>query len=434
MLPVDNYTLHVAPVDLPTPPASYGNGSLCYVVHVYQGGNLTKDYMDYMDGARSYPNGTIVLADPLPSTTVAVNVNFSYVQNWQVLQMLGNTNATVIVNWFGSYVDDPNPFHHIRDTYYCQLFDHWHVNFFIQVDAFSEYSNVFNYLNVVPRADRTLDWGMQWQHFRGVSFDCEQEGYPMAAGSRPGSPPLFPGTLIPDEWGSWRQTWYWMNNVNETMFAQARAAYDGVYRHALALGKEVEIVLGPSDLSEYVDGDEDYHSNPAIPFTAMPNVRYSQMSYHDNDPNGQFALYRDCVEQLRQLGARGSGILTGWIHDEAKYYTPDEAGFQHYVDDCLVAQAAGITEIFHAPLYNIQHEWGDDAILRLHDALNNSVKKTFTIKVIQFTNYFFWDFWKNFNKPGLFIFLLCAFAASILIEVLIKLHPIGRPIRIYSCE
>ncbi len=428
VLPVDNWTLHVAPADLLSPPASYGNGSLAYVVHVYQGGNLTKDYMNYTDGARSYPNGTVVLADPLPSTAAVVNVTFAYVQNWQLLQTLGDTNATVIVNWFGSYIDEPNPFHRIRDTYFCQLFDHWRVKFYIQVDAFSEFSNAFNYLNVTPLANRTLDWGVQWQQFRGVSFDCEQESYPMHAGSRPGSPPLFPGTLIPESWGSWRQMWYWMNNVNETLFARARAAYEGVYRHALDLGKEVEIVLGPSDLSEYVDGDEDYHSNPAMPFTAMPNVRYSQMSYHDNDQNGQFALYRDCVESIHQLGGRGSSILTGWVNDEAMYYTPDEAGFQHYVDDCLVAQAAGMTEIFHAPLPSIQDIWGDDAILQLHDALNNAEKRTITIKIVQFTNFFLWDFWKNFNKPAFLFFVLCAFACGILVEVRSRKNPRKNPL------
>jgi hypothetical protein len=417
VLPINNWTLLIAPANLSHPPPTYGNGSLAFVNQVYENGSTAIDYMNYTIGARSYPNGTVVLSDPLPYTTLNATVVFSYVQNWPVLQMLGESNATVILNAFGPYITDPDPFKNIHSTFMFQLLDHWRIKFYLQVDANNDYSHVFNYLNITPLANQTLDWATQWQQFQGVSFDCEQESYPQPEGNQPGYVPLFPGSTIPDSWGSLKQLWYWMNAQNETLFARARAAYESVFLHALGLGKEIEVVLGPSDFSEYIDGDADYHSNPTIPFTSLPNVHYSQMSYHDIDPNGQFAIYRDCVESIQQLGDRGSSILLGWINTRASYYTPDEAGFQLYVNDCLVAQAAGMTEIFHAPLYNIQNIWGDGAIQRLDQALNNASKRSFVIRPIQFTNFFIWDLWKNFNSPSLYIVVLCGFVSGILVEI-----------------
>jgi hypothetical protein len=163
------------------------------------------------------------------------------------------------------------------------------------------------------------------------------------------------------------------------------------------LSKKVYIVLGSSDFSEYIDGDQDYHANPTIPFLDQENVRYGQMSYHDIDPNGRYACYRDCVEQLHVLGTRGNSILLGWIAQGSSYYTDDEVGFQRYVTDCRIAQAAGIQEIFHAPLYRMQGKWGNDAILRLHQILNEEPKQNLTFSVRQYTTIYFWDFWENFN-------------------------------------
>ena len=415
--PVDNWTLQVTPARLNSTPAGYANGSLAYVEKVFFPANVSKNYADYLHGARSYPNGTMFLSEPLPTTATNASIRFQYVTNWNVLQMLGASNATVILNGFGgNYLNDPNPFHYIGDTNLFQLLDYWHVKFYGQISFLGLYSNVFNYLDVTPLAHLSLEWAMQWQQFQGVSFDSEQEEFPQPEANKPGYVPLFPGSSLPDSLSSIKQLWYWMNEQNETLFAQARAAYDAVFQHAIKLGKSVYIVLGPSDFSEYIDGDDDYHSNPAIPFSNRPNVLYAQMSYRDVDAN-QFALYRDCVESIKQLGNRGSSILMGWVNDKSSYYSPDATGFQNYVSDCLVAQAAGITEIFHAPIYKIQKQWGDDAILRLDQALNTAQKKTIVIRVMQFTNFFIWDFWKNFNRPFFYITVLCGFVTATLLEV-----------------
>lgn len=419
IIPISNWTLQITPAKLSSSPSEYANGSLAYVQTVFLPSNASTNYVDYLNDARSYPNGTVFLSAPLPSTSIAANITFDYVQNWDILQMLGATNATVILNGFGGdYLNDSNPFHNIKETNLFQLLDYWHVKFYGQVSFGGNYSYVFNYLNVTPLAYQSLEWAKQWQQFQGVSFDCEQEVYSQMSLNQPGYIPLFPGALIPDSLQSIKNYWYWMNEQNETLFAQARAAYEDVFRYALMLGKSIYIVLNPSDFSEYIDGDEDYHSNPAIPFTSFPNVLYAQMSYQDHNPNGQFSLYRDCVESIKQLGKRGSSILMGWVSEQSIYYSNDTAGFQHYVNDCLIAQAAGITEIFHAPLYNIQKQWGgDNVILRLHQALNEAPKKTLVIQVVQFTNFFFWDMWKNFNRPFFYIIVLCGFVSATLFEV-----------------
>jgi hypothetical protein len=416
--PIDSQTLHITPRDISASPADFENGSLAFVQQVTQTGNGSTNYMNYSSGAKSYPNGTVVLSTPLPTTAVSVTVTFKYVQNWPLLRDLGATNATLILNGFSTrFINESDPFLDIQDTFLFQLLDYWNISFYIQVDAFGDYSHVFNYLSVTPLANKTLDWGVQWHHFLGVSFDCEQESYPQPAGNRPGYIPLFPGSAIPVSWGSLKQLWYWENEQNETLYAQARAAYNNVFLHALGLGKSAYIVLNPTDFSEYLDGGENYHSNPAIPFTAFSNVHYAQMSYHDSDPSGQFAIYRDCVEGVRQLGSRGDAPLLGWISRGASYYTPDEAGFQHYVDDCLVAQAAGATEIFHAPLYGIQAQWGDGAVLRLSQALNAAPKKAITIHAVQFTNIVLWGFWKDFNRPLFYSIYACGIALALVVEL-----------------
>jgi hypothetical protein len=280
------------------------------------------------------------------------------------------------------------------------------------VSVNNEFSHVFNYVNVTPLANLTLTWGSQWAQFQGVSFDCEQEDYPQSPLNQPGYLPLVPGAWLPDNWSALKKLWYWENEQNVSLYQDAWLAYDRMYQYAANLGKKVYVVLGPSDFSEYIDGDQDYHANPALPLSTRANVLYGQMSYHDSDPHGRFACYRDCVEQIQVLGDRGKSVLLGWLASDVTYYTSDGAGFQRYVEDCLIAQAAGMTEIFHAPLSGMQGKWGDDAITRLDQALNEDPKQTLVIPIRQFTNLFAIDFWKNFNQPLWFFGVVGVFLAT----------------------
>jgi hypothetical protein len=106
------------------------------------------------------------------------------------------------------------------------------------------------------------------------------------------------------------------------------------------------------------------------------------MNYQDNNfVEGRYRVYSGCKNQITLLGNQGKTILLGWLAKGTRYYTDDEIGLQRYIDDCKIAQAAGMEEIFHAPIYRMQGKWGDDAILKLHNALNNDTKKEFTISI-----------------------------------------------------
>jgi hypothetical protein len=63
-----------------------------------------------------------------------------------------------------------------------------------------------------------------------------------------------------------------------------------------------------------------------------------------------------------------------------------------------------MVEIFHAPIYRMQGKpgWGDDAILKLHQALNEDPKETFTIRVPpgEMNTNILYDVLKNWNRLG----------------------------------
>ena len=83
-----------------------------------------------------------------------------------------------------------------------------------------------------------------------------------------------------------------------------------------------------------------------------------------------------------------------------EYYTPDEVGFQRYLDHVLMNQACGMEEIVHAPLWAVQDKWGDMAIRRLHQALSNTTKRSFTFQADPWDDFdtFLNDLVENFNK------------------------------------
>ncbi len=142
------------------------------------------------------------------------------------------------------------------------------------------------------------------------------------------------------------------------------------------------------------------------------------MSYQDNNiATGRYQLYKDCVQQINFYGNRGRTILTGWITSGTKYYTSDEAGFQNYLNDVLLAQAAGMTEVVHAPIYGLQAKWGDDHLLALHEALNTEPKKNFMFSapVLTLDRSYLDDYVKNFNRPELCALMMITVLGGILL-------------------
>jgi hypothetical protein len=136
------------------------------------------------------------------------------------------------------------------------------------------------------------------------------------------------------------------------------------------------------------------------PFSTNPDVLYGMMCYQDNNfKTGRYSVYRDCVNQITQLGDQGKTILLGWLAVGTKYYTDDEIGLQRYINDCKIAQAAGMVEIFHAPIYRMQNKWGDEAILRLHQALNEEPLEAIMIELplLQYNTNTLFDVVENLN-------------------------------------
>jgi hypothetical protein len=128
-------------------------------------------------------------------------------------------------------------------------------------------------------------------------------------------------------------------------------------------------------------------------------------------------VYQGCTDQINLLGDQGKSILLGWIANGTRYYTDDEVGFQRYVEDCKIAQASGMEEIYHAPIYRMQLKWGNEAIIRLHQALNEDPKKEFTISVPSgmVNEGMLSDFIKNMNYLWLAIPLITLIPARILL-------------------
>ncbi len=70
-----------------------------------------------------------------------------------------------------------------------------------------------------------------------------------------------------------------------------------------------------------------------------------------------------------------------------------------------------MTEIVHAPIYGVQAKWGNAAITRLHQVLNEEPKQTLVVPVRQFANMWAIDFWKNFNQSVWFTGVIGVFFA-----------------------
>ena len=420
----DNYTFTISNDTLDADPPGFSNNTMAYIDKVIAGnGSDQTNHTDYMAGARSYPNGTVFLPAPLPSLS-NVTVTFHYVSNHDVLQALQVTNATLILNVHGAFTADPDPFHFINQTYLFQLLDAWEIEFYLDVSNGIDYPHAFNYGSTILVCYETLNWARQWNRFSGISLDFEAGEVPIPGGI-PGGVALPPGYLLPDIpfLNLDELHWYFLNEQNETLFADAWNAYEDMYDYASGLGYKSYLVIGDEVLHEFIDDDMDCHREPVCPRSPNADVIYGTMSYHESDVEGRYKLYRDCIDQINMFGLQGRSILTGWILSGSNYYTDDQAGLERYIDDCLIAQAAGMAELFHAPLAGLQSKWGDDAIMALDQALNEAPKESFTFQApgFVFHDYFFFDFLENFNRP-LIVAAIMAFAALvILVPVMARL-------------
>lgn len=416
ILPDSNMTLTVNNASLSSDPPKFVDGSLAWITSVVVVGN-SFNYCNYSSGARSYPNGSVFLSTALPLAGT-VNVTFVYVTNWKVLEGLSIGQSTIILNYYeDAYFNTAHFYDAIQYTYLFQLLDYWQVKYYLNINSGAiDAPNVFNYQDTIPRCYCMLNWMQSMsgegfcQNFIGISLDMEGGDHAVPVGNPGGSTlPPFQG-LLPNGTGDipgngFLDTWYRSNEQNRTLYQQALDAYEGVYQYAAYLGKNAYIVFGWGELHDIVDGDIDTGRIPVMP-RGDKNVYYGIMSYEDSMiTGGRFQVYRDCVEQQHFLGEQGRSILLGWLgYDNIRWYTSDEQGFQNYINDCLIAQATGITEIFTAPLNSLQAKWGDDCVLRLHNALNVDPKRTisFTAGPWRSDLGYIPDYAKNFNYAWVF--------------------------------
>jgi hypothetical protein len=379
---VDPSTLQISNDTLSTDPSGYIVGSLAYLYNLSVPGNSV-NYINYSAGTESYPNGTIFLHTPLP-TTINVSVSFYYVSNHQVLQDLKTGNSTLVMNFHGNFIYEDNIFKSIKSVYLLQLLDHWHVKFYLDIYNGIEFPHVFNYKDSIPIGNTTLNWAHgKWSMFQGISYDFEPGGNAVPKGN-PGGENMSVGESIgsASPWDRFQKDWYKRNEQNRTLFKESTAEYEKLYAYASKLGYKTYITLGMGEVYDNMDGDIDFTRCPVDPISPNPDVLYGHMNYQDNNfVEGRYRVYSGCKNQITLLGNQGKTILLGWLAKGTRYYTDDEIGLQRYIDDCKIAQAAGMEEIFHAPIYRMQGKWGDDAILKLHNALNNDTKKEFTISI-----------------------------------------------------
>jgi len=322
------------------------------------------------------------------------------------------------MNYHGDFIYYDNIFDRIQRNYLFQLLDYWEIKFFLDIYNSIEFPHVFNYLDSIPIGRTTLNWADgKWKMFQGISYDFEPGSYAVAPGN-PGGTNLTIGELIGEEylWEDVQDSWYKSNEQNRTLYLEATAAYEELYTEASALGYRTYITLGGGEIQDTWDGDIDYTRCPIDPISRNPDVLYGMMCYQDNNKrDGRYRVYKDCINQIAALGDQGKTILLGWIALNTTYYTDDEEGLQRYIADCKIAQAAGMIEIFHAPIYRMQGKWGDDAILALHEALNEDPKEDITIPYPKFsidTNTLF-DVVENLN----YIWIMLPILAFICVKI-----------------
>ncbi len=409
---IDNNTLQIDNSTLELMPPNFRNGTLAYVTKITVNNN-TGSYCNYSAGARSYPNGTVFLSSPLENLT-AVNVTFKYVYNNIVLEYLNISQSTLVMNYHGDFIYYNNTFERIQSTYLFQLLDYWSIKFYLDISNGKDFPHVWNYLDSIPFGYDTLNWAHgKWRMFMGISYDFEP-GDAFRKGQNPGNPEFRFTKIIGNETKFDRdlqKSWVSLNEQNHTYFKMVTDEYEKLYKYGSDLGYKTYITLGLGEIMDNIDRDIDFTRCPVDPLSPNPNVLYGHMLYQDNNFNtGRFRVYQGCTDQIKILGNQGKTILLGWLANGTRYYTDDEIGLQRYIEDCKIAQASGMEEIFHAPLYRMQSKWGDEAILRLHKALNEDSKKEIVIPVPVglIDQNLLSDFLKNFNYIwlGLPMFLI----------------------------
>jgi hypothetical protein len=422
--PLDSTTLLVHNSTLNETVKKYATDSFCYVKYVHIGTD-TKNYCDYSSGAESYPNGTVKLSEPLTNLN-NVEISFVYRYDISVFADLHTSNSTLQMNYLNEkddFVEFSNIFERINRTYLFQLLDWWDVKYYIDIGISSIlFPHVFNYPLSVARSNQTLLWASTatsgiggpkaLTNMVGISLDFESSNKSNPAYNELQNYEMQPiGGIIP------YKDWIGDNEQNRTLYAEAIQAWENVYTLTSSLGYKFYAVFQGDAMIDTIDGDLDITRLPTYPISPNKDVQYGIMCYQDsNSDTGRYHVYKDCLNQITIYGDQGDTILMGWLSATARYYTSDDAGLENYINDCKIAQAAGMKEIYHSPLYRMQAMWGNDAILKIHNALNNDTKQEIVIRAPEIYDYkmgIMNDYIQNLDRLAFFIPVMIYIALQI---------------------
>lgn len=381
--PIDNSHLLIENDTLSSPVPLLCPGSIMYVTRVTHSSTSTFNYCDYLDGAKSYPNGTVVLSTPLPSL-MGVAIQFKYLKNSYIYSYLSQLNSRIVHTEGGgnqSWIESTDVFDNIEKTHEYLLLEYWNISYFIHIHVPGfQYANIYNYNPFTARAMNMVDWiaGAQpkLNHCHGIAFDWEPKEVKIESMNpdRPdiGIPPETP--LISEE------KWIRLNEQDDKTLAAARETYFNLFDHAAELDLGIYGTYVNYGMEDLAEGDIDYTRLPLWPH---PSVEYGMMSYQskDADKEAMWQIYMMNKNQQRFYGDQGYTLLTGWLtFDEdvhLKYYTNDEPGLERYIRDIKLHQACGARELFHAPLHDLVKKWGDEVLFDFEAALNTEPKEEF---------------------------------------------------------
>jgi hypothetical protein len=412
-----NSSLQVSNTTLGQGITAFRPGSFMYVDKVTHNSTGSLNYCNYSMNAASFPNGTVILSQELPSLA-GVHIEFFYMNNSIIMEALNKSNSRVIINYLDDrnlFIDNTNLFAHINKTFLFQLFDFWEVEYLFDIGYknlsfpnLNIYPNLFNYDKYVDRCNDTITWAIQvtpaLQHFAGISLDFER-GELYSPVANPQMPDIGQSTY---EWLVTNKQWRILNEQDPALYDAAVTSFNLVYDRAATFGFDVYVVYQPWSIYDLADGDIDITRLPIYP--VHPNCEYGMMSYQSNEKKeiGDWNIYKDVRDQIAAFGDKGHSILLGWVSldpDWNDYYVDDGSlGFPRYIEQAKLAQACGIEEIFSAWLHDLQVKWGDDKIMAIHEALNEQTKHEFILQVPtwDYIDDYLFDYLENFNKAWMF--------------------------------
>lgn len=381
--PMNNETLIIQNGSLTSPVPHLRSGAIMYVEEVTHSSTPGENYCDYLNGAESYPNGSVFLSAELPTLT-GVTIKFRMMNNSKIFEYLSQLNSRILhTEWGGnqSWTDSPKVFDNVEKTWEYLMMEYWNISYYINIHVSGYvFPNIYNHSPFIARATEILDWisvsTPYLNHCLGIVFDFEPKEVlpPEMNPDRPEMPPYRDNPFVSED------KWHRLNEQNDEVLNDAKTDFFNLFDHAEDLGLGVYATFVNYGMEDLSDGDLDI---TRLPVWKHPNVEYGMMSYQSKREinEARWRIYTMNKNQQNFYGEQGYTLLTGWLtYDEEvhlPYYTNDEAGLNRYLHDIKLHQACGAREVFHSPLQGLIQKWGADVVLQFNKSLNTDPKEEF---------------------------------------------------------